>query len=43
MAGLFIIRRFARNLREEIAEEKNFCFIRFILMPDLGYEPGLYV
>ena len=41
MEILVTLRVFTRNLlREEVAEEIFFSY--FVLMPDLGYEPGLY-
>ena len=41
MAGLFTLTIFARNLLRENLRKKIF-FSYFVLMPDLGYEPGLY-
>ena len=41
MAGLFILRVFARNLVKESPRE-NIVFHISVLMSDLGYEPRLY-
>ena len=41
MAGLFTFRDFWPEICIEAVAEKLF-FSYFVLMPDLGYEPGLY-
>ena len=43
MAGLFTLIGFARNLLRGHCRRNIFFFSYFVLMPDLGYEPGLYV
>ena len=40
MAGLFMLRVFDTNLLRE-NRRRNILFSYFVLMADLGYEPGL--